>query len=230
MQKKSFAAAVRAAFPHTIPIMTGYLAVGLAYGVLMASKGYNALWSGFVSAFAFCGSMQYVAITLLTSAFDPVQAFLLSLMVNARHLFYGLSLLDKFKNLVCYVVSEDDSIPLTIRLSGEINALRLFSGTEEINSLNLDLFDLNNAYISADLSKINKSDECYLICGFYKSNRLVNAKMFFGEMKEKYDISSNEDIDFDEIRLFMFDSPNKCIPLCGASLIKGKTENEKRKV
>ena len=88
MTKTNLSAALRAAFPHTIPIMTGYLAVGLAYGVLMASKGYNALWSGFVSAFAFCGSMQYVAITLLTSAFDPVQAFLLSLMVNARHLFY----------------------------------------------------------------------------------------------------------------------------------------------
>ena len=97
MQKKSFAAAVKAAFPHTIPIMTGYLAVGLAYGVLMASKGYNFLWSGFVSAFAFCGSMQYVAITLLTSVFDPAQAFLLSLMVNARHLFFSLALLPKYR-------------------------------------------------------------------------------------------------------------------------------------
>ena len=56
-------------------ILTGYLAVGLAYGLLMASKGYHFLWSGFVSAFAFCGSMQYVAITLLTTAFDPLSAF-----------------------------------------------------------------------------------------------------------------------------------------------------------
>ena len=90
MQKRSFAAAVRAAFPHTIPVLTGYLAVGIAYGVLMAAKGYNFLWSGFISALAFCGSMQYVAITLLTTAFDPIQAFALSLMVNARHLFYAL--------------------------------------------------------------------------------------------------------------------------------------------
>lgn len=97
MTKTKLSAALRAAFPHTIPIMTGYLAVGLAYGVLMASKGYNALWSGFVSAFAFCGSMQYVAITLLTSAFDPLQAFLLSLMVNARHLFFSLALLSKYR-------------------------------------------------------------------------------------------------------------------------------------
>ena len=99
MQKKSFAAAVKAAFPHTIPIMTGYLAVGLAYGVLMASKGYGFLWSGFVSAFAFCGSMQYVAITLLTTAFDPLSAFFLSLMVNARHLFFSLALLPRYRGL-----------------------------------------------------------------------------------------------------------------------------------
>ena len=97
MKQTKLSAAVRAAFPHTIPIMTGYLAVGLAYGVLMASKGYNFLWSGFVSAFAFCGSMQYVAITLLTSVFDPAQAFLLSLMVNARHLFFSLALLPKYR-------------------------------------------------------------------------------------------------------------------------------------
>ena len=99
MQKRSFAAAVRAAFPHTIPVLTGYLAVGIAYGVLMAAKGYNFLWSGFISAFAFCGSMQYVAITLLTTAFDPIQAFALSLMVNARHLFYALALLPKYRRL-----------------------------------------------------------------------------------------------------------------------------------
>ena len=99
MPRKSFPAALKAAFPHTVPILTGYLAVGLAYGLLMASKGYHFLWSGFVSAFAFCGSMQYVAITLLTSAFDPVGAFLMSLMVNARHLFYGVSMLGKYRGM-----------------------------------------------------------------------------------------------------------------------------------
>ena len=99
MPRKSFPAALKSAFPHTVPILTGYLAVGLAYGLLMASKGYNFLWSGFVSAFAFCGSMQYVAITLLTTAFDPLQAFLMSLMVNARHLFYGLSMLPRYRGM-----------------------------------------------------------------------------------------------------------------------------------
>lgn len=92
-------AALRAAFPATIPVMTGFLCLGVAYGVLMETKGYGPLWSVLMSAVAFGGSMQFVAITLLTSVFDPLQAFLLSVMVNARHIFYGLSLLDKYKGL-----------------------------------------------------------------------------------------------------------------------------------
>ena len=98
-QRHQRRAALRAAFPATIPVMTGFLCLGIAYGVLMQSKGYGPLWSVLMSAIAFGGSMQFVAITLLTAAFDPIQAFLLSVMVNARHMFYGLSLLDKYKGL-----------------------------------------------------------------------------------------------------------------------------------
>lgn len=79
--------------------MTGFLCLGLAYGVLMQTKGYGPLWSVLMSAVAFGGSMQFVAITLLTTVFDPLQAFLLSVMVNARHIFYGLSLLEKYRGL-----------------------------------------------------------------------------------------------------------------------------------
>jgi 4-azaleucine resistance transporter AzlC len=91
--------AAKAAFPVTIPVLTGFLCLGMAYGVLMQSKGYGPFWAVLMSAIAFGGSMQFVAITLLTTAFDPVQAFLLSIMVNARHLFYGLSLLEKYRGL-----------------------------------------------------------------------------------------------------------------------------------
>lgn len=91
--------ALRAAFPHTIPVLTGFIVLGMAYGILMQTKGYGVLWSCLMSMLAFCGSMQYVAITLLTTAFDPLQAYLLSLMVNARHLFYGISMLEKYKGL-----------------------------------------------------------------------------------------------------------------------------------
>ena len=91
--------ALRAAFPNTLPVLAGFMVLGIAYGVLMNSKGYGALYSALMSAAAFCGSMQFVAITLLTTAFDPLQAFLLSLMVNARHLFYGVSMLEKYQGL-----------------------------------------------------------------------------------------------------------------------------------
>lgn len=91
--------AVKAAFVHTLPVLMGFSCLGIAYGVLMASKGYSVFWSVLMSMIAFCGSMQYVAITLLTMAFDPIQAFVMSLMVNARHLFYGLSVIPKYRGM-----------------------------------------------------------------------------------------------------------------------------------
>lgn len=98
-REKQWGPALRAAFPHTIPVLTGFLTLGIAYGILMQTKGYGVGWSVLMSAVAFCGSMQFVAITLLTTAFNPIQAFLLSVMVNARHMFYGLSMLGKYKGI-----------------------------------------------------------------------------------------------------------------------------------
>lgn len=98
-KQRHLAAALRAAFPYTVPVLTGFLFLGIAYGVLMNAKGYGPLWSTLMSAVAFGGSMQFVAISLLTTVFDPIQAFLLSCMVNARHLFYGLSMLEKYRGL-----------------------------------------------------------------------------------------------------------------------------------
>lgn len=97
--RKTITDALRAAFPYTIPVLTGFACLGMAYGVLMSAKGYGPLWSTLMSTAAFCGSMQYVAITLLVPPFDPLQVFLMSLMVNARHLFYGLSLLPKYRGM-----------------------------------------------------------------------------------------------------------------------------------
>ena len=98
-QKQSKAAALKAAFPVTIPVMTGYFCLGMAFGVLMETNGYGVFWALLMSLVVFAGSMQFVTITLLTTAFDPIQAFLLAIMVNARHIFYGLSVLEKYKGL-----------------------------------------------------------------------------------------------------------------------------------
>lgn len=90
--------ALKAAFPHTIPILTGFLFLGIAFGILMDIKGLKIGWTMLMSICTFAGSMQFVAVTLLTAAFNPWYAFFLTLMVNARHLFYSISMLDKFRD------------------------------------------------------------------------------------------------------------------------------------
>ena len=91
---KNRSAALRAAFPATIPVMTGYLCLGAAFGILLRTAGYGIGWSITMSMICYCGSMQFVGVSLLTAAFDPFQALLMSVMVNARHALYGLSRLE----------------------------------------------------------------------------------------------------------------------------------------
>ena len=94
MKTKAF----KAAFPYTIPIAVGFLFLGMSYGFLMKSKGFSFWYPVCMSLFIYAGSMQFVTVDLLLSAFNPLAAFFLTLMVNARHLFYGISLLEKYKN------------------------------------------------------------------------------------------------------------------------------------
>ena len=95
MKTKAF----KAALPYTLPICIGFLFLGMSYGFLMRSKGFSFLYPMLMSIFIFAGSMEFVTVNLLLSAFNPLYAFLLALMVNARHLFYGISMLDKYRNV-----------------------------------------------------------------------------------------------------------------------------------
>ncbi len=90
-------AALKAAFPHTIPVLTGYLVLGTAYGILMNSKGFSLFWILLASIFIYAGSMQFVTVSLLAAGFDLMGAFLMTLAVNARHLFYGISMLKQYR-------------------------------------------------------------------------------------------------------------------------------------
>lgn len=94
MKRKAF----RAALPYTLPICIGFLFLGMSYGFLMRSKGFSFVYPMFMSIFIFAGSMEFVTVNLLLSAFHPWHAFVLALMVNARHLFYGISMLEKYRN------------------------------------------------------------------------------------------------------------------------------------
>ncbi len=91
--------AFKAAFPKTVPIMTGFLFLGAAYGIYACTSGLPAAVPIIMAAAIFAGSMEFVTVDLLLGAFDPLNAFFMALMVNARHLFYGISMLDKYRNV-----------------------------------------------------------------------------------------------------------------------------------
>lgn len=91
--------ALRAAFPHTVPILTGFLFLGMTYGVYMASLGFSWIYPTLMALTIYAGSMEFVTANLLLGAFNPLQALAMTLMVNARHLFYGLAMLDRFRGL-----------------------------------------------------------------------------------------------------------------------------------
>lgn len=89
--------ALAAAFPHTVPIFAGFWFLGLTYGIYMNTSGFSFWYPMLMSLTIFAGSVEFIAVNLLLGAFRPVQAFALTLMINARHLFYGISMLDRFK-------------------------------------------------------------------------------------------------------------------------------------
>ena len=94
----------------------------------MRSKGFSFLYPMLMSFFIFAGSMEFVTVNLLLSAFNPLYAFCLTLMVNARHLFYGISMLDKYKNvgwkkfyLIYGMCDESFSINCTVTLPPDVD-------------------------------------------------------------------------------------------------------------
>lgn len=120
--------ALKAAFPHTLPICVGFLFLGISYGFLMKSKGFSFVYPMFMSMFIFAGSMEFVTINVLLSAFNPISTFLLTLMVNARHIFYGISMLEKYRDcgkkrfyLIFGMCDESFSINCSVQPPAEID-------------------------------------------------------------------------------------------------------------
>lgn len=97
LQREVLKRAFKAAFPHTIPIFAGFWFLGLTYGIYMNVSGFSFWYPMLMSLTIFAGSMEFVAVNLLLGAFDPLQALAMTLMINARHLFYGISMLDKYR-------------------------------------------------------------------------------------------------------------------------------------
>lgn len=88
---------LKSAISDTLPVMTGYLFLGFGFGIILQQNGYGVLWAMAMSLFIYAGSMQYVGVGLLTGGVSLVTAALTTLMVNARHLFYGISMIDSYQ-------------------------------------------------------------------------------------------------------------------------------------
>ena len=87
------------AWKQTIPVMLGYIFLGIAFGLLIQNAGYSALWAFLISLVVYAGSMQFVLVTLLTSGAGLLSAALMTLFINGRHIFYGLSFVEKYKKM-----------------------------------------------------------------------------------------------------------------------------------
>lgn len=93
MEKK----VIQSAFRASLPVMAGYIVLGMGFGVLLSDKGYSFLWAVLMSTTIYAGSMQYAAIDLISGGASLITTALMTLMINARHFFYGLSMLDRYQ-------------------------------------------------------------------------------------------------------------------------------------
>lgn len=95
--KKEHLQSLKAAFPKTIPIIPGYIFMGIAFGILLTNLGYAWYWPGLMAVIIYAGMAQFVSVNMLVPGLSLINTFIFQLVLNARHLFYGLSLLEKFK-------------------------------------------------------------------------------------------------------------------------------------
>ena len=89
---------IRQAFFKSIPVLAGYVVLGIGFGILMRDAGYGVLWTAAMSLFIYAGSLQYVGVGLLAGGASVLTTAITSLMVNARHLFYSISMIEKYRD------------------------------------------------------------------------------------------------------------------------------------
>lgn len=151
---------IKYAFMQTLPIMAGYLVLGMGFGILLYDHGYSVLWAILMSITIYAGSMQYVAIDLISSGASILTTLLMTLMVNARHLFYGISMVDKYKDTKPY------------------KPYLIYALTDETYSLVCDVhipegMDINKYYFLVSLF-----DQCYWVIGSVLGSLIGSAFSF----------------------------------------------------
>lgn len=160
---RGYKKAFRRAFPYTIPVLTGYLFIGIAFGVMYAEKGYSALWAVLMSVMVYAGSGQYLAVNFFVPGVSFLHVAFMTLMVNIRHVFYGISLLDKFHRM------------------GKKRWYMIFSLTDETYSLLCTVKIPKDVEEEKFLFTIALLDQCYWIIGSAIGGILKNVLPFNAE-------------------------------------------------
>lgn len=126
--KNTIGPAFRYGFLKTTPLLFGFLFLGLSYGIYMYSMGFTWGYTLTLSALIYAGSMEFVTVAMLLAPFDPMSAFLITLMVNGRHIFYGISMLTIYRYmgwltpyLIFGMTDESFSINYTSQIPTEIS-------------------------------------------------------------------------------------------------------------
>lgn len=144
---KGYRKAFLAAFPYTIPVLTGYMFIGIAFGVMFQEKGYNFIWAGLMSILVYAGSGQYLAVNFFAPGVSFIQIMMMTFMVNIRHIFYGISLLERFSAM------------------GKKRLYMIFSLTDETYSLFFVTKIPDDVEESRFLFAIACLDQCYWVLG-----------------------------------------------------------------
>ena len=156
MDRKTLAAA----FPATVPVLMGYLAIGMAFGLMLQTAGYGVGWALLMSLTIYAGSGQYLGVSLLATGAHLSQVAFLTLMINFRHLVYGLSMLEKYKGL------------------GKLRPFLIFWLTDETYSICSGITppaDVNRKYFYGFISALDYS---YWILGTFLGGVLGNLITF----------------------------------------------------
>lgn len=135
------------AFRRTIPVLFGYLFLGTAFGLMLQSAGYNFIWAIFISLFVYAGSGQFALVSLLSGGAGLLTTVIMQFSINSRHMFYGLSFIEKFKRM------------------GKLYPYMIFSLTDETYSLLCSTAVPENADEKKALFLIALFDQIYWIIG-----------------------------------------------------------------
>ena len=165
---------IKQAFVATIPVLTGYIFLGMGFGLMLYEKGFGAIWAFFMSLTIFAGSLEYVAVDLLAVGASVLTTALTSLALNARHIFYGISMVDKYKKV-------------------KRKPFLMFALTDETYSLVCN---------DAALSKIENKDNYYFLVSLFDYSYWVTGSVL-GALVGAILPFSTEGIDFVLTALFL---------------------------